>query len=157
MDAINQITVDQLNEEEKMIIDQILKGFEAKRQGKSSSYVSALFAMQHEFNGEVLSIKMPVTPIVYNSLGIMHGGITATAIDTAMGTLANKVALPGKAAVTNQLNLHYTAPIYEGEVTAYAKVVHAGTKTMVIEGWIETAEGKRAAHATGSFFMIDKK
>ncbi|WP_166786819.1 PaaI family thioesterase [Jeotgalibacillus salarius] len=157
MDTVNQMYIEQLNEDEKNIIEQVLKGFESKRQGTSTSYVSAMYAMEHEFDGETLSITMPVTPIVYNSLGMMHGGITATAIDTAMGMLANKIAPSNKAAVTSQLNLHYTAPIYGGIVRAYAKIIHHGSKSMVIEGWIETDAGKRAAHATGSFYLIDKK
>lgn len=157
MNTLNQLRIDQLNDDEKSIIEQVLKGFETKRQGLATSYVSAMYAMEHLYDGEVLTITMPVTPIVHNSLGIMHGGITATAIDTAMGTLANKIAPPTKAAVTSQLNLHYTAPIQEGTIQAFAKVIHHGSKSMVIEGWVETAEGKRAAHATGSFFMIDRK
>lgn len=157
MNTLNQLQIDQLNDEEKNIIEQVLKGFESKRQGLSSSYVSAMYAMEPRLDGEVLKITMPVTPIVHNSLGIMHGGITAAAIDTAMGTLANKISPPGKAAVTSQLNLHYTAPIQEGSIQAFAKVIHHGSKSMVIEGWVETADGKRAAHATGSFMMIDRK
>ncbi|MDZ5711536.1 PaaI family thioesterase [Jeotgalibacillus haloalkalitolerans] len=157
MNTINQLSIDQLNDDEKNIIEQVLKGFESKRQGLTTSYVSAMYAMEHQFDGEILNISMPVTPIVYNSLGMMHGGITATAIDTAMGVLANKISPPDKAAVTNQLNLHYTAPIHTGSIQAFAKVIHHGSKSMVIEGWVETAEGKRAAHATGSFFIIDRK
>ncbi len=157
MNTLNQLQLDQLNDEERNIIEQVLKGFESKRQGRSTSYVSAMYSMDYEFDGETLKITMPVTPIVHNSLGIMHGGITATAIDTAMGTLANKMAPPSLAAVTSQLNLHYTAPILEGEIYAYAKVIHHGTRSMVIEGWVETAAGKRAAHATASFALIDRK
>lgn len=106
MNTIDQLQIDQLNDDERHIIEQVLRGFESKRHGKSTSYVSAMYAMEHEFDGEVLKLTMPISPIVYNSLGIMHGGITATAIDTAMGTLANKIVQPQKAAVTSQLNLH---------------------------------------------------
>ncbi|TFE03607.1 PaaI family thioesterase [Jeotgalibacillus sp. R-1-5s-1] len=145
------------SEEERQIIEQVVKGLADKREGRFTSNVSALFNLEADNGEELLTLHMPVTPMLYNSLGIVHGGVTATAIDTAMGTLANRTVPEGFGAVTSQLTIHYTAPVSGTEVTAHARIIHRGSKTMVLEGWLTGSDQKRMAHATASFFLIPKK
>ncbi|WP_227395634.1 PaaI family thioesterase [Jeotgalibacillus aurantiacus] len=145
------------SEEERKIMEQVVNGLIDKRKGLYTSNVSALFNLKAENEEEILTIHMQVTPMLYNSLGIVHGGITATAIDTAMGTLANRAAPEGFGAVTSQLTIHYTASVSGPHVKAHARIIHTGSKTMVLEGWLSGPDNKRLAHATASFFLIPSK
>jgi uncharacterized protein (TIGR00369 family) len=70
--------------------------------------------------------------------------------------MVNKVLPKGQAAVTNQLNIHYLAPGIGSQITCKAKIVHQGSKTMVMEAEVQRDDGKKIAHATGTFFVIKK-
>src|SRR4051794_39223540 len=58
--------------------------------------------------------------------GVLHGGVTATLIDTAMA-FAVRTRLPLDAATaTIDLTVHYLRPLTEGKATCIAKTVRAG-------------------------------
>ena len=101
-------------------------------------------------------ITVPINPFLNNSLDIVHGGITATILDTTMGTVANFLLPDGYGAVTNQLNIHYIAPGIGDTLRCKAEVIHQGSKTFVISGEIYRSDGKKIAYATGTFFTIQK-
>jgi uncharacterized protein (TIGR00369 family) len=112
--------------------------------------------MERTFDQDTCEITIPINPILNNNLNILHGGITATVLDTAMGSLANHHLPEGYGAVTNQLNIHYTAPGTGASLRCKAEILHQGSKTMVISGEAYRSDGKKIAHATGTFFIIEK-
>ena len=112
--------------------------------------------MERNFDQNSCEITIPITPIINNNLDIVHGGITATVLDTAMGVLANQLLPEGFGAVTNQLNIHYIAPGIGETLRCKADIVHKGSKTMVISGEAFRSDGKKIAYATGTFFIIKK-
>ncbi|MEW9501424.1 PaaI family thioesterase [Jeotgalibacillus marinus] len=138
------------------VLHQVLIGLNRKNEGKYSSYVGALLNMEKESTAASCSVSVPVSRMIYNSLDIVHGGITATVIDSAMGTLANLLSPDGLGAVTSQLNIHYLLPVKGANMTATAHILHQGRQTMVVEGTVINEDGKRLAHATGSFYLISK-
>ena len=144
------------NEDDQQVLFQVLSGLKQKNEGKYSSYVGALLNMEKESTSSTCSVSVPVSKKIYNSLGIVHGGITATVLDTAMGTLANMLTPEGLGAVTSQLNIHNVLPVKGETMTATAQLLHQGKKTMVVEGSVISESGKRLAHATGSFYLIEK-
>lgn len=144
------------NDDDQNVLYQVLSGLKQKNEGKYSSYVGALLNMEKEITSSTCSVSVPVSRTIYNSLGIVHGGMTATVLDTAMGTLANLLAPEGVGAVTSQLNIHFVLPIKGEKMTAAARILHHGRKTMVVEGTVLSESGKRLAHATGSFYLIEK-
>ena len=101
-------------------------------------------------------ITVPLNPVWNNSLDIVHGGVTATLLDTTMGTVVNAILPEGYVAVTNQLNIHYIAPGIGDTLHCKAEIIHHGSKTMIIEGETYRSDGKKIAHATGTFFIIQK-
>ncbi|TDL35152.1 PaaI family thioesterase [Jeotgalibacillus sp. S-D1] len=143
-------------EDDLAVLHQILTGLNDKNKGKYSSYVGALLNMQKECTASTCTVTVPISKTLFNSLGIVHGGMTATVIDSAMGTLANLLAPEGFGAVTSQLNIHYIHPVNGENMTAAAQILHQGRNTMVVEGYVLNAAGKRVAHATGSFYLIEK-
>ncbi|MCA1053388.1 PaaI family thioesterase [Rossellomorea aquimaris] len=144
------------DEQEIISIRQLLNGVKRKQNHENESLIGGIFAMDKRSDSEELEISIPISTVTHNSLQIVHGGVTATLVDTAMGTLANMLLPDGYGAVTTNLNVHYLAPGTGTKLTARATVVHRGTKTMVVEGKVVSAEGKMVAHSTGSFFIIKK-
>jgi uncharacterized protein (TIGR00369 family) len=136
----------------------ILEGFEKKIDNKYSQYIDGLLHMERKIDQEkkTCEITVPLNDVWNNSLGIVHGGITATLLDTVMGTVINAILPEGFGAVTSQLNIHYIAPGIGETLTCKAEIIHQGSKTAVVLGEAFTADGKKIAHATGTFFIIHK-
>jgi uncharacterized protein (TIGR00369 family) len=110
--------------------------------------------MEKTVDAETSYITIPINSITDNSFRIVHGGITATVMDTAMGILANQLLPEGYSAVTSNLNIHYIAPGIGEKVKASAKLIHKGSNTLVMEGSVFRDDGKQIAHGTGTFFIV---
>ncbi|CAN7443406.1 PaaI family thioesterase [Rossellomorea sp. LjRoot5] len=144
-------------DEDLLIMKQLLVGIQRKNSGENGSIIGGVFAMDRKMEDGNFEVSIPITPVTHNSLEIVHGGVTATLVDTAMGTLANMILPEGYGAVTTNLNVHYLAPGVGERLTAHATVVHQGSKTIVVDGKVVSSEGKIVAHSTGSFFIFRKK
>lgn len=137
-------------------LKQAIEGIQRKINEKNESYVDGLLHMERKIEGNSCEIVIPINPLIHNSFHIVHGGITATLIDTAMGTLVNALLPKGFGAVTNQLNIHYLSPGTGNDLRCKAEIVHQGSKTMVVSAEAFRSDGKKVAQATGSFFIIEK-
>ncbi|WP_160720206.1 PaaI family thioesterase [Bacillus sp. USDA818B3_A] len=144
------------SEEDLQVIKLLLEGVKKKIERNRRTYIDGILHMDLNFEQESCEITIPITPVIHNNLNIVHGGITATLLDTTMGVLANRLLPKGFGAVTNQLNIHYIAPGIGDTLRCNAEVIHKGTKTMVISGEVFRNDGKKIAYATGTFFMIEK-
>jgi uncharacterized protein (TIGR00369 family) len=84
----------------------------------------------------------------YNMLGAMHGGWTATLLDSAMGCAVHSVMKPRFGYTTVDLTINYVRPVTTatGTVRAEGKVLHAGRRIATAEGKLVSAEGKLLAH-----------
>ncbi|GLB61193.1 PaaI family thioesterase [Cytobacillus sp. NCCP-133] len=149
--------IDQATDEEIEDLKSILHGFHKKQTGQNSSYIGGLLHMERSITDDECVLTIPLTSIVDNPLGILHGGITATVIDSAMGSLAASLLPKGFGAVTTQLNVHYLSVGKGDYVTCRATINHKGTKSMVLSADVYRSDGKKIAQATGSFFIIEKK
>ncbi|XXM73403.1 PaaI family thioesterase [Lysinibacillus sphaericus] len=145
------------DEEEIISIRQLLNGVKRKQNNLNESMIGGIFAMDKSTVDGNFTISIPITEVTHNSLNIVHGGVTATLVDTAMGTLANMMLPEGYGAVTTNLNVHYVSPGVGDELFASAAIIHKGTKTMVTEGKVTNSSGKLVAHSTGSFFIFEKR
>jgi len=85
-----------------------------------------------------------------NHLGIVHGGIHATLLDSVMG-IAAMVARPYEKLVTTNLNVHYLSAVTEGELRVSAEVIHQTPNVITTQGKVMTKEGETLALGTGSF------
>lgn len=109
-----------------------------------------LIPIERSRKEEWLVMGVPILPILMNPLGIVHGGVTAFILDSAMGWSVADAT--GKQVVTVQMNVHYLAPGKGKKLRVYARPTHLGKQTAVAEAYIENDEGKRIAQATGTFF-----
>ena len=136
--------------DDNTVLKELLQGVHFK-QLHGVGFVSGLLQMERKMDEHSCEITMPITPVTMNPLGIVHGGITATLIDSAMGSLSNLLVPVGKVVVTTQLNINYLAPGSGDYLKCMAKVDHQGTKTMVLSANVFRNDGKKVAQSTVAF------
>ena len=87
--------------------------------------------------------------------GILHGGVVATLLDTAMGRAVSTLCRDGQSCVTAQLNVNFIRPSWNGEtLTITGEVQHSGRQTSVARGEIRTDAGALVATGTGTFLFV---
>jgi len=93
----------------------------------------------------------------YNGMGVVHGGLAATLLDSALGCAINSMAPPGKIYTTLELKINYTRPLTEevGDVRCEARVIHLGSRTATAEGRIVDADGKLYAHGSTTCIVVE--
>lgn len=103
-----------------------------------------------EVGDQSVEVKLNVAPHHLNLMGILHGGVHATMLDSAMGLLA-MIYFPENKIVTTNLNIHYVAPVKGDVVTVRARFIHQSNSIMTTEGYLKNGEGELCAFATASF------
>ncbi|WP_456275614.1 PaaI family thioesterase [Bacillus sp. AK128] len=151
--------LEKATEEEERVLKLILDGLKRKQEGSNGSYLGGLLRAKSTYHEteQKLEMVIPANPIIQNSLDIVHGGITATLIDSAMGTLVHRILPSDVFAVTSEIKINYVAPGIGKEFKCVASIIHKGTKTIVCEGRVLRDDGVLIAHSTASFFIIPRK
>ncbi|PTX58342.1 uncharacterized protein (TIGR00369 family) [Melghirimyces profundicolus] len=96
--------------------------------------------------------RMLVTDELTNRYKILHGGITATFIDTAMGSTVFQEMGENRRSVTLDLNVSFLRPAVEGWLTSHTQVIKKGRTILVLETKVRDEEGRGIARAAGTFF-----
>ncbi|HEV2705764.1 MAG TPA: PaaI family thioesterase [Pyrinomonadaceae bacterium] len=86
----------------------------------------------------------------YNPIGVVHGGLAATLLDSAMGCAVHTMLPAGAGYTTLEIKVNYVRALTAetGEVRCEAQVIHIGGRTATAEGRVLDAVGKLYAHAT---------
>ena len=96
-----------------------------------------------------VTITADVRPEHENGLGIAHGGLAATLLDSALSCAVNTVMPAGKVFTTLEMKVNYVRAIPHGaSLICTGNVVHAGSRTATAEGRVIDAGGKLYAHGT---------
>ena len=92
----------------------------------------------------------------YNGLGIAHGGLAATLLDSATGCAINTMMPAGKIFTTLEMKVNYIRPMTRetGDVRCEATVIHVGGRTATAEGRIVDRDGKLYAHGTATCMLF---
>ncbi len=94
---------------------------------------------------------------MYNPIGMVHGGIAATILDSCMGCAVHTSLEAGVGYTTTDLQVRYLRPMSEstGRVLAEGRVVHAGRRTATAEGRLFVEEdGTLIAHGTTGCIIL---
>jgi len=92
----------------------------------------------------------------YNGLGIAHGGLAATLLDSATGCAINTMMPAGRIFTTLEMKINYVRPMARetGEVRCEANVIHVGGRIATAEGRIVDCDGKLYAHGTATCMLF---
>ncbi|MFK3938113.1 PaaI family thioesterase [Alkalihalobacillus sp. NPDC078783] len=103
-----------------------------------------------ELGEQRVIVELDVEPHHLNLIGILHGGVHATMLDSAMGILV-MAAHSDANMVTTNLNIHYLAQAKEERVRVEAEIVHESRSMMTTEGKLLNESGELCALATATF------
>ena len=92
----------------------------------------------------------------YNPIGVVHGGVAATLLDSAMGCAVNASLPAGTAYTTLEIKVNYLRPLTKttGLIRAEGNVVHLGRRMAVAEGRVTDASGKVYATASTTCLVM---
>jgi uncharacterized protein (TIGR00369 family) len=92
----------------------------------------------------------------YNPIGVVHGGLAMTLLDSAMGCAVHTRLPLGKGYTTLEVKVNLVRAIttQTGTVRAIGKVIHFGGKTATAEARLEDAAGKLYAHASTTCILL---
>ena len=92
----------------------------------------------------------------YNPIGVVHGGLAMTLLDSAMGCAVHTRLPHGKGYTTLEVKVNLVRAIttQTGTVRAIGKVIHFGGKTATAEARLEDAAGKLFAHGTTTCILL---
>jgi uncharacterized protein (TIGR00369 family) len=90
-----------------------------------------------------------------NPSGVLHGGVLMGLADSAMGMTVCGLLGPGRTSTNTDLQIRFLRPTTEGRLTATARVVRKGRRTIVMEADVTDAAGKLVARASSTFLVLD--
>ena len=116
------------------------------------------FELAEVDEGRVVFVGKP-SPRFFNPLGTIHGGWTATILDSAMACAAHATLKPGEGYTTLEMKLNYVRPVMpdSGPVRCEGKLIHRGNSVITTEGKLVDTRGKLLAHGTETCLVFPAK
>lgn len=93
----------------------------------------------------------------YNPIGMVHGGVAATLLDTVMGCAVHSLLPAGVGYTTLEISVRYQRAITTdtGTIMATGTVLHSGRRTATAEArLVAEASGKLLASATSTLLIV---
>jgi uncharacterized protein (TIGR00369 family) len=105
--------------------------------------------------GRVVITHMP-TNAHLNPAGTVHGGLTATLLDSCMGLAVQSMLDRGTSQTTLEFKISLVRPITPetGQVRAEGKVLNCGRRIGTAEGRVVDGRGRLLAHGTTTCLII---
>ncbi|HXG84463.1 MAG TPA: PaaI family thioesterase [Pyrinomonadaceae bacterium] len=104
-------------------------------------------------HGEAI-LKLETRDELRQPQGVLHGGATASVIDTAMAFAVISCLAENEKATTVDLTVHYLRPVSKGEIVCTAKVARAGRRILTVSAECVNAEGKLTATALSTYAKL---
>ncbi len=93
---------------------------------------------------------------VYNPIGVVHGGLVCTLLETVAGCAVHTTLPKGMAYTSIELKVNYLRAVHasSGPLTAIGRVVKPGRRVAFAEGEILDARGRTVATASSSLLVF---
>ncbi|TCW37891.1 PaaI family thioesterase [Laceyella sacchari] len=157
------MTLETLYQEMQDLTPSEVKTIHKLVQALKRTRVSPLAYIEEMMNFQVLGYdadkgvylhRMFITDELRNRFNMLHGGVTATFIDTAMGSTVIQAEGSQAKAVTLDLNVHFLAPGETGWLTAETSVIKKGKTIIVMDTKVTDEREKLIATASSTFFRL---
>jgi uncharacterized protein (TIGR00369 family) len=92
----------------------------------------------------------------YNPIGLVHGGLVCTLLDSVLGCAVQTTLPAGVAYTSIEMKINYLRPVHghTGELRARGRVTKPGRRVAFAEGDVRDAAGKVLATASGSCLVM---
>jgi uncharacterized protein (TIGR00369 family) len=93
---------------------------------------------------------------VYNPIGVVHGGLVCTLLDTVAGCAVHSTLPQGVGYTSIELKVNYLRAVHaaSGPLTAIGRVVRPGRRVAFAEGEVLDAAGRSVATASSSLLVF---
>ena len=99
-------------------------------------------------------ISMEMRDDLRQPSGVLHGGVTATLIDTAMAFAVRTRLEPQAPTATIDLTVHYLRPLVQGRAICTGRVVRAGKRVFTVSADVHNDEGKLIATGLSTYTTV---
>src|SRR5262245_7030387 len=96
------------------------------------------------------TLSIHVRPEFYHAAKAVHGSVYFRALDDAAFFAANS-RVTDVLVLTVSFNVHFTAPVREGEISALGRLLHESGRLLVAESELRDHAGKLLAKGSGTF------
>lgn len=92
----------------------------------------------------------------YNPIGMVHGGLVCTLLDSALGCAAHSLLPAGMGYTSIEIKVNYLRPVSadSGPLTCTGWVTKPGRRVAFAEGEVLDNQGKTVATASGSLLIF---
>ena len=87
--------------------------------------------------------------------GVLHGGVTATLIDTAMAFAVRTYLTDTEPTATIDLTVHYLRPHVEGKAICTARVVRPGKRIFTVSAEVHNENGRLIATVLSTYTRME--
>jgi len=93
---------------------------------------------------------------VYNPIGLVHGGMVCTLLDSVAGCAVQTTLPAGVAYTSVEIKINYLRPVHghTGELTAHGWVTKPGRQIAFAEGDVRDSNGKVVATASSTCLIL---
>jgi len=93
---------------------------------------------------------------VYNPIGVVHGGLVCTMLDTVAGCAVHTTLPAGVGYTSIELKVNYLRAVHAagGPLTAIGRVIRPGRRVAFAEGEVLDATGRTVATASSSLLVF---
>jgi len=123
------------------------------RQVTCSAYSALLGCQLERMDGGEAEVRLAMKPELRNRAGKLHGGAIFSLVDIAMGLACSSAHGLDRQSVTVECKINYMRAIDAGSVECLAKVIHHGSRTLVVEAEVRQQDAL-VARAQGTFMLV---
>ncbi|WP_077214861.1 PaaI family thioesterase [Bacillus dakarensis] len=130
--------------------------YDTYQQKPEQIFMFKLLQFQFDYDDEAktCTITCPVTDIMHNPSGIVHGGIFTFITDTAMGHL--NFRHKDAPYVSLELKTSFYKAAATGKLIATSRYVKEGYKVSFMEAEVKNENGELLCRTSGTFYRYEK-
>ncbi|MCY7348088.1 MAG: PaaI family thioesterase [Pyrinomonadaceae bacterium] len=121
---------------------------------QTTPYLKLLGIELVELGAETAVMSLEMKDDLRQPYGLLHGGATASLIDTAMAFANLSVLAADEKATTVDLTVQYLRPHTTGKVICTAKVIRAGKRMLFLSAEVVNEQGKLVATALSTYTKV---
>ncbi len=121
---------------------------------RSTPYLKLLGIELEEIDEEKVVMSLAMQEKLRQPYGLLHGGATASLIDTATAFAVITAIGADEKATTVDLTVQYLRPHTDGKIFCTAKVVRAGKRLLFLSAEVVNEQGKTVATALSTYTKV---
>ncbi|HVB88297.1 MAG TPA: PaaI family thioesterase [Candidatus Dormibacteraeota bacterium] len=103
-----------------------------------------------------LTLECGVRKNLLNSAGVLHGGVSATLADAAVGVALHYLLGSHRPVTTIEMKINYFRPVSEGKIFARARMLRVGATVCVGRVDITNAQGRLIGAVMVTYMILPR-